>query len=201
MKKIIKFISHKQKWQSSNSFYALGYPRSGTTMLSHLINYSTDYSFDKDNIFPISSKRILHTHWLKPNLPSDRHIYIIRNPFDVSKSIFEYCRKKNINYDINSLLNNKNLVKYSWKEHVEFALKNKMNVVFYDDLVNLDSNAIHYISRKLGVSYDVVLSSLTLLKQRHKKTIAEKKSNKNELIQISKCDMQFYEELYDKYKY
>ena len=136
-------------------------------MLSEIVASVTDYYFDRDNIFPSSSKVVLHTHWNPSWYPRDHSVYIVRDPIDVSLSVFEYADVRGWHFDKASGLNSRKICKMPWRDHLARARQTSHHIVIYDRLVAGDECETARLAEHLGVSAEWVSMAINLLGAKH----------------------------------
>lgn len=166
----MKKFSHLHKtWKNrrGTAFAVLGYPRSGTTMLSEIVGMVTDYYFDRDNIYPSSSKVVLHTHWNPAWYEPERSVYIVRNPIDVYLSLVEYAAAQNWVVPGGNAVKSPKFSKFSWLEHCSRARATGHLMVDYDHFVRGERDEIERLATHLSVPADWIMQAMALLGVRH----------------------------------
>lgn len=166
----IKKLSHLHKThqnRTGQSFAVLGYPRSGTTMLSEIVAMVTDYYFDRDNIFPSSSKVVLHTHWSPAKFTPAHSVYIMRNPVDVCLSVVEYSKVRGFPLPASAALSAPKICRIPWLDHVQKARSAGHHIVNYDKLTADDAHEITGLAAHLNVPPDWVQRASDLLDAKH----------------------------------
>ncbi len=166
----MKKFSHllkTRKARNGTAFAVLGYPRSGTTMMSEIVGMVTDYYFDRDNIFPSSSKVVLHTHWNPVLYAPENSLYIIRNPVDVHLSLVEYANAQDWSAPGESALKSRKFSKMSWLEHCSRAREAGHHVVDYDRIVRGDPDETERLAAHLSLPADWITQAMALLGARH----------------------------------
>lgn len=74
-------------------WFGAGYPRSGTTLLCHLMAGYLDLPFVRHYRLPVAMPCVIHSHW-RPVPPPSRSIYIVRDGRDVMVSRYFYEVRK-----------------------------------------------------------------------------------------------------------
>ncbi|MBL3566599.1 sulfotransferase domain-containing protein [Rhodovulum sulfidophilum] len=167
---LLKKLNHFHRtWKvrRGKSFAVLGYPRSGTTMLSEIVASVTDYYFDRDNVFPSSSKVVLHTHWKPSWFPRNSSVYIVRDPIDVSLSVIEYAAVHGWHLAEGGALNARKISKLPWRDHVSDARKASHHIVIYERLVAGDEGETTRLAEHIGVPADWISMAMALLGAKH----------------------------------
>jgi len=144
-----------------------GYPRSGTSMLSQLTSYLTDYYFDRNNVFPTSAGSILHTHWDPMILKKDKTLYIVRDPIGCYTSCYSYYIGRGWGQPSGNLLREKKLCKISWMDHIKRAKEAGLHMVDYNRLLNLDPKTLEALAGHVGAKPEWVKASLELMADKH----------------------------------
>mgnify|MGYP001310485555 CR=1 FL=1 len=208
MKKYIKFANHLCRLRSGNTFFTLGYPRSGTTMLSELISMLTFYNFDRNNVFYNSAPRILHTHWLR-EVDHQRSIYIIRNPREVALSVRRFADVRGLSVNIGEDLQSKTICSASWINHVDYFRLRGYLLVDYTCLLNDDAYTVGLIASHLNVPESFVLECLRVMRSRHSYVVDRVDENLYRLKSSApeayskfniKLEEKFYEKFLDEYR-
>lgn len=167
----IKTLSHlhkKQKHKNKTCFVVSGYPRSGTTMLSSLVGFLSEFYFDRDNIFPSTGKTILHTHWDPARFENENYLYIYRNPLDVHISALNYFDGNGWAAPTNEqYLKSKKLCRHSWTDHVTAAASSNKAMVNYDGLIDRRPEALDLVASTLCVTRELVNDCLTVSNELH----------------------------------
>lgn len=166
----IKKLSHLHKARrnkTGRSFAVIGYPRSGTSMLSEIVAMVTDYYFDRDNLFPSSSKVVLHTHWNPANFAAAHSVYIMRNPLDVGISVVEFSKVLGFPVSTNAALCDPKICRMPWLEHVQSARGVGHHIVNYDMLTAGETDEITRLAEHLNVPADWVQRASDLLSAKH----------------------------------
>lgn len=166
----IKKLSHihkVKKHREGSCFAVLGYPRSGTTMLSEIVSMVSDYYFDRDNIFPSSSRVVLHTHWDPERFLQERSICIIRNPKDVALSVFEYAQVRGLAIEPEEALSSTKICKLTWLQHTQKARAANHHLIAYDALVTCQTPALERMSDHLGIEAEWIFDAVALLGKKH----------------------------------
>ena len=167
---LIKKFSHFHKtWKNRHgtAFSVLGYPRSGTTMMSEIVAMVTDYYFDRDNVYPSSSKVVLHTHWNPAWYAPERSVYMIRNPLDVCLSMLEYAAVQSWMLPEDLALKSRKISKLPWLEHCGRAKTVGHLIVDYDRFVAHDANETERLAKHLGVPKSWIDQAMTPLGEKH----------------------------------
>lgn len=166
----IKKLSHLHKaWKHRRgSCYAvLGYPRSGTTMLSEVVAMVTDYYFDRDNIFPSSSKVVLHTHWNPERFLPERAVCIVRRPLDVALSVLDYAELRGFPIGAPEALSARRICRIRWLDHVRAAQRAGHHIVDYDRFVQGDPGETERLAAHLDVPPGWIAKAMELLGAKH----------------------------------
>ena len=208
----IKKLNHLHrtlKVRQNSAFAVLGYPRSGTTMMSEIIGMVSDYYFDRDNVFPSSSKVVLHTHWNPEWYPPGSSVYIMRNPIDVHLSLVDYADGNGWSRPKYDALKSKKYCGRSWYSHCYKAKLAGHLIINYDKFVSGDFNEFEKLAKHLGVPSAWIISAQHFLNdinshQPHEtdKVFRENKRNRDQtkimyLRQVLKttlaAEIEFYE--------
>jgi|GEM_PF-2698978 len=166
----IKKFSHLHKLSKhrrGSCFAVLGYPRSGTTMLSEVVAMVTDYYFDRDNIFPSSSRVVLHSHWDPARFLPERAVYIVRDPVDVALSVLDYGTVRGLDVASVDALRAPAICKLTWRKHVEAAHRAGHHIAPYGGLASARDEAVEGLAEHLRVPAPWVSDALALLHAKH----------------------------------
>lgn len=166
----LKILSHRKKLKMHTAgevFAVGGYPRSGTSMLSQLTSYLTDYYFDRNNVFPTSAGSILHTHWDPAILRKDKTLYIVRDPIGCYTSCYSYYIGRGWGQPSGNLLRERKLCKINWIEHVERANESGLHMVDYNKLLDLDPYTLERLANHVEAKPEWVKTVLELMADKH----------------------------------
>lgn len=166
----MKKLSHVHKTlkqRQGSAFAVLGYPRSGTTMLSEVVGMVTDYYFDRDNAFPSSSRVVLHTHWNPAWYVPARAVCILRDPIDVHLSLRDYAGAQGWTPPADDALRSRRFAPLGWADHARRAQAAGHLVIDYGALVAGDAGQAARLGEHLGVPADWIDRAMALLSAKH----------------------------------
>lgn len=136
-------------------------------MLSEIVSMVTDYYFDRDNIFPSSSRVVLHSHWDPRTFPKEQAVYIMRDPLEVAMSVYDYARGNGWEIADKDLLRTRKIASLSWHDHLAAAQALGHHIVDYGRLVGLDGPTLDRLGAHLGVPADWIAQAMKLLSAKH----------------------------------
>ena len=136
-------------------------------MLSEIIAMVSDYYFDRDNIFPSSSKVVLHTHWSPKRFKPEHSVYIMRDPINVCLSVMEYSKVRGFPLQSETALSAPKICRSSWLNHVKAAQSQGHHIVQYEPFIAGDRDEIARLATHLNVPADWVRKASELLNANH----------------------------------
>lgn len=167
----IKSFSHYTKLlaqRRGRAFAVLGYPRSGTTMLSELVGMVTSYYFDRNNTLPVTGLVVLHSHWAPARFRPSHAVYIVRDPVAVARSVINFHAAGGWGEVTGNPLAVPLISRIPWADHVTAAIERGIHIVDYDRLMAREPATLDRLAERLGARSAWLASSLDILSDKHR---------------------------------
>lgn len=161
-----------------DDIYIVEFPKSGVTWLQHLIGnielqlanknaFITFYNVHKyiPDVHQLKGSNLNHhfeRNFIKSHSIYNPYyyfvIYLLRNPYDVMVSYYNFLSQKGYNKDFMSFISNKKFGVVAWKKHVKSWLYKKtsaqrIHLIKYEDLVSNTKLELRNLYRNLGVDF------------------------------------------------